>query len=315
MNGYKGEKADTLAKCEVCRIGFKELTIDDYNKLKPYFNNSQYKLSNYKLNSLIVWSNDSYTPYYKEYIDYLLIIGYFLDNRIPKQLLLPISKTKQFTPNELYDIAKQIDCSYYWFVPEDYIKEHVGIESKFEIIEDEYYHDYIYKTKELIELKGKKYSSKRNFIKQFEKQNFKTIFETITSQNIEDVKQFLIKWFNKHSNDDESIIWEKNALELTLNNLELFELKTIVLKIDGIIEAFAIGTYITNNMAVLQYKKANSTIKGLYQYFDKECIKIMFSEYEYINFESDMGISNLKKAKMSYYPCKILKSFKLKSLI
>ena len=64
-------------------------------------------------------------------------------------------------------------------------------------------------------------------------------------------------------------------------------------------------------MATLQYEKAFSSIKGLYQYFDNACAKTLFNGYTYINKESDMGIPGLAKAKKSYLPDRMVHASRL----
>jgi hypothetical protein len=64
-------------------------------------------------------------------------------------------------------------------------------------------------------------------------------------------------------------------------------------------------------MATLQYEKAFGSIKGLYQYFDNACARMLVNGYTYLNKESDMGIPGLTKAKKSYHPLKMVRSVKL----
>lgn len=64
-------------------------------------------------------------------------------------------------------------------------------------------------------------------------------------------------------------------------------------------------------MATLNFEKAFSGIKGLYQYLDNECAKKLFKGFRYINKESDMNLPNLAEAKQSYHPLFRVKSFSL----
>jgi hypothetical protein len=64
-------------------------------------------------------------------------------------------------------------------------------------------------------------------------------------------------------------------------------------------------------MGVLNFEKAFSDIKGLYQYFDRECARRLFPGMAYINKENDMGEPGLQKAKKSYYPDRIVSAYEL----
>jgi hypothetical protein len=62
-------------------------------------------------------------------------------------------------------------------------------------------------------------------------------------------------------------------------------------------------------MGVLHFEKAFSRVKGLYQYFDRECARQLFAESSLINKENDMDIPEIAYTKSSYFPTMRIKSF------
>ena len=76
-----------------------------------------------------------------------------------------------------------------------------------------------------------------------------------------------------------SLACEKDALITTLNNIEQLESKGILVRVDGTVSAFGIGSRLNETTATLNFEKAFSTIKGLYQFLDNECAKRLFSEF------------------------------------
>ena len=96
-----------------------------------------------------------------------------------------------------------------------------------------------------------------------------------------------------------------------LEHMGLLKLKGIILRIDGEVNAFGVAAFPRDDMGSLHFEKADAGIKGLYQYFDRECARRLFHGYTYINKESDMGIPGLAKAKLSYHPAMRVKSYKL----
>jgi signal transduction histidine kinase len=104
---------------------------------------------------------------------------------------------------------------------------------------------------------------------------------------------------------------ENQAAINTIENIDLFELDGILLRIDGEINAFGIASRLTENMGVLHFEKAFASKKGLYQYFDRECARRFFKGCSYINKESDMNVPGLAKAKKSYHPVMTVKSYML----
>ena len=85
----------------------------------------------------------------------------------------------------------------------------------------------------------------------------------------------------------------------------------ILIRIDGAVSAFGIGSRLNRMTATLNFEKAFSEIKGLYQFLDNECAKRLFGEFHYINKESDMNLPNLAESKQSYHPVMRVKSFAL----
>ena len=144
---------------------------EDYPVLKPYFSRQKYQICYYSLSSAIAWSNQEYHPY-KTVIDDAVVIGCeFTHHKENRHLLLPISPTKEFTPEALQKLASELGFENFWFVPEAYIQTYgrERIDSIFRITKLKGYSDYIYLTRDLMNLRGNKYSKKRNLIHQFER--------------------------------------------------------------------------------------------------------------------------------------------------
>ncbi|MFA4915734.1 MAG: phosphatidylglycerol lysyltransferase domain-containing protein [Syntrophales bacterium] len=300
----------------------KPLKPPDYNKLNRFFKGQTYRLSAYSLPSVIVWSNNIYRPCYviRDATDILVGVE-SIKRPENRHLILPISPGKDFSPHDLNNLACQLEFKQFWFIPEDYIEYHgrSKVESYFEVTEQPEYEDYIFLTKDLAQLKGRRYAKKRNLIHQFTTAYLETgrvEIEKISSSNSGDCLDFLEKWCEDYSCDsddeEENLACEKKAAINMLNNVEALEVEGLLVRIDGIISAFGIRIHLTDNMGVLIFEKAFSHIKGLYQFLDRECARQLFTGYKYINKESDMGIAGLAQAKQSYYPIMRLKSYRLK---
>jgi hypothetical protein len=123
---------------------------------------------------------------------------------------------------------------------------------------------------------------------------------------------FLEKWCEQRGCDvdrNESLACEKLAAINALTYLDRLESSGILIRINGDVSAFGICSYLTDDMGVLNFEKAFSDIKGLYQFLDNECAGRLFSRYKYINKESDMNMPNLAQSKNSYNPVMKLKSY------
>jgi len=300
-------------------IKFIQLTPADYPTYLPYFKNQRYCLCAYSLSSIISWTNDEYVPFGAEYDGAFIVAAEFETVKKNRHLLLPISPERMFTPDELVTVADLAGHTEYWFVPEMYV-EHFGkktVGRHFTIKRQAAYDDYVYRVDDLAGLKGNRYSKKRNLINQFQRDYVtpgKVAINPIDRDNAGECLCFLEAWCREHDCDaDEQVdlSCEKQAAINTLNHFDVFDLKGILLRIDGQVNAFGISAPLTRDMATLQYEKAFGSVKGLYQYFDNACARMLFNGFTYLNKESDMGIPGLAKAKKSYHPQRMVRSVKL----
>jgi uncharacterized protein len=300
-------------------MNFKPLALDDFETLKVFFADQPYNLSIYSLSSLIAWSNQVMRNSYTIRDGSLLIAGEAEKHPEEKHLLLPISTHGHHSPSDLYDLVRTCGFDRYSFVPGDFIEALNGAELSTLFITKEQieFEDYVYLTDDLIRLKGNKFSKKRNLINQFTREYLRhgrISVESIRSQDVQECLEFLDLWCEQHEcevEQESNLACEKNALTITLNNLDRFESKGILIRVDGAISAFGIGSRLNDSTGVLNFEKAFSSIKGLYQFLDNECAKRLFSEFRYVNKESDLNLPNLAESKLSYNPVFRVKSFTL----
>ena len=102
---------------------------------------------------------------------------------------------------------------------------------------------------------------------------------------------------------------EEEAMRDVFENIEAVGYSAGAIRIDGKIEALAVGGQLGGNTITEHVEKANVNYRGLYQAINNEFCKHVASRAKYINREEDMGIPNLRKAKLSYRPCKLLEKY------
>lgn len=316
-------------------MNFKPVAIDDYGILKPFFTGHPYSLCVYSPASLIAWSFRSFKAYYAIEEGKLFIAGEMEEGDILLQgvppnstmphrvtnrhLILPLAQGRLFSPAELHRHAERFGFERYWRVPADYIErlDHSELEALFDLEEQMGYEDYIYLTEDLIHLKGNKYSKKRNLINQFTREYLRkdrVEVEEILAKDVTECLQFLEIWCDQHDCDadpESDLACEKNAVITALENMERLEWKGLLIRVDGRVSAFGIGARLNETTATLNFEKADSEIKGLYQFLDNECAKRLFRRFRYLNKESDMNLPNLAESKQSYNPVLRIKSYAL----
>jgi uncharacterized protein len=298
---------------------FKELSPEVHGVLKKFFETFEYSLSYYSLAELVTWNKCAYNNFYFVKDKHLFISEYRMDFPNERYLLLPLPANEEVTPEFLHKEIEISGCPEYRFIPEEYVVKHANeLVCFFDIEEQPQYQDYIYLQSDLEKLLGRKYASKRNLIRQFERDYVKrknVSVDEISLQNINAVKDFLDKWFEqnsyKYTENMDSFECERKALNKTLDNFKTIECRGLVIKIDDSVVGLGIGTKLNPDMGILNVEKAFEDIKGLYQFLDNQCAKKLFFDCKYINKEGDIGDAGLAKSKQSYYPAKRTKSFKL----
>lgn len=301
-------------------MNLKEIDIEDYRTLKPFFFNQAHRLSVYSLLSIIVWSGQQYRSCYAVVDDAVIIGNESTTDPRDRYLVLPVGAEPDIAPDTLYSLATELGYPEYWFVPGDYFVKHQrkAVEKRFHIVEQAGYEDYIYLTEDLSTLKGNRFTQKRNHINWFNdnciKQGLVSV-EAVTGKNSGECLSFLDKWCEDHNGcrgvENDSLACEKRALVAALKHIEELEGAGLLVRINGAVSALGVASRLNAATGVLNFEKAFSHIRGLYQFLDRECARVLFRDYKYINKESDMGIPELARSKRSYNPVEGLKSFKL----
>jgi hypothetical protein len=162
--------------------------------------------------------------------------------------------------------------------------------------------DYVYRVKDLAELKGRHFAKKRNRIKRC--LNSHTCeYIPITSELIAECETMQESWCdNRDCGRNPGLCNEANAIAEIFAHFNEFELLGGAVRVDGIIQAYAIAEALHPGTAVWHFEKAMADIPGLGQLINQWFSKYGLFDFEYVNREQDMGIQGLRQAKKSYYP-------------
>lgn len=189
------------------------------------------------------------------------------------------------------------------FIPEIY---KTLLENRYNFKEERDSFDYIYLQKDLAELKGRKYASKKNKINRFQK-TYEYTYEKISENNIKDVIEFQENWVKKR--EEQIVISENKGIIEILLNYHRFNLRGGLIRVCGRVIAYAFGEKLDDDMAVIHIEKADVEYIGVYQMINMLLAKEEFSDVLRINREDDFGSLGLREAKMSYMPNELLKKY------
>ena len=181
--------------------------------------------------------------------------------------------------------------------------------------------DYIYKTDDLIELKGDPYKTKRNEINKFKKAYENHRVEIL---DIDKHKDAIMQLFNKWVKDRtaympkeeveiflDGIYFERFAIKRLLNDYSKLNVIGMVIYIEDELKGFTVGEKINETTSSVIIEKTDFEVLGCAQFIFREFTKLLKEKFnsEYVNVGDDMGFENLKKVKMSYRPDKLIPKY------
>lgn len=165
--------------------------------------------------------------------------------------------------------------------------------------------DYLYSAEKLSSLAGKKLHSKRNFINRFTAEHEWHSVE-MTTENSSLWADMVGEWIAGRDEESyESAFDEARAMRIAMSYFTELKLDGLYLYIGDRPCAFAVGERICEDTYIVHFEKADASIAGTYPMINREFVRMIkekYPEVEYINREDDMGLENLRKAKLSYYP-------------
>lgn len=180
--------------------------------------------------------------------------------------------------------------------------------------------DYLYRTSDLIELRGNNYKSKRGEINQFLRHYPHATIETLhPARHGDGIRELLHHWLRARLQHAEgkalgeliaSTELERQGIERALRYYEPLKLSGLCLVIDGRIEGFTFGERVNPRVASILIEKTNFAVDGAAQFLFREFCKT-FSDCDYINVGDDLGLENMRRVKMSYRPVMFGEKFTL----
>ncbi len=212
-------------------------------------------------------------------------------------------------PLSMAAVMTQLDSSVIGAVRQSAVSVANLDHTHFTVTTDRANSDYVYLVKDLAELAGRNYSGKRNRVKQC-RRDYSCVFETITNANLDECRDLLERWCDlRHCELDHGLNGEGQALQETMRNFLDFGLLGGLVRVDGTVEAFAIGERLNQDTAVCHFEKALPAIQGLGQLINQWFTVHCLGDFTYINREQDLGIPGLRQAKESYHPHHLVDKF------
>lgn len=287
-------------------IEFKPIELEDKNIIDKYLCTEQNMGCEMAFGSLYIWRK-AYNMRYAVLEDCLVL--WSKDGENPAGLRFPVGRGDRLK-------AAQIACDYMEEIGErpqfygvtrdvaDFISENTD---NYEISDMSKYSDYVYESKSLINLSGKKLHAKKNHLNKFKK-TYNYEYLPIKQKDCDAVISAYDRWA---SLDDKYLEAEYSSISDVIKNIDFLGVKGAMIKVDGEIAAFTLGERLNDNTAVIHVEKADVSYDGAYAAINQMFVENEWSKYKYINREDDCGLEGLKKAKLSYRPAFMVEKYKV----
>jgi len=279
---------------------FRPIELEDRALLVGYLETAQPQISEYTFTNLYVWRKSDRTLLSRRGDVLLVKVLKCPDER---EVLLPPLGSKELpeTVAELVrDMSKEEKLPPIYGVSKDQAGALAKIDFSAKLDRDN--SDYVYLAKDLIELPGTKFHSKRQAVKRCLSEH-KCEYVPITADIVELCLQLQEEWCNLvNCNESRGLREEDQAIKEAFLHYDRLNAFGAAVSVDGGIEAFTVGEKLSNDTAVIHFEKANPKIRGLYQLINQWFCKNALAGYKYVNREQDLGEPGIRRAKEGYHP-------------
>lgn len=293
---------------------FKPIALEDRDLIQNKLWEYQPETSELSFSNLFIW-RVHYGFQWSTYKEWLLIIGDNVENGI--QALPPIG------PPSRVDVARML---LEWIMKEKgiagphidradsrLISELAGSPG-FDIEPARDHFDYVYSTRDLIELAGKNYRAKRNHLN-YLLRTLKPVYEPMNESHLEACVELSRSWCQtRMCEEDLSLEGEGDATREALNHFTELRLDGAVVRVNGRVEAFTLGELLNRDTAVVHIEKANTEVRGLYALINQQFCEKRWKGTPAVNREQDLGEPGLRKAKLSYNPDRMIEKYLVRLL-
>jgi hypothetical protein len=188
---------------------------------------------------------------------------------------------------------------------------------RYEAMEDRDNFDYIYNILELKEMEGKKFSKKRNQVN-----SFLSIYPNIETKELdlnepntqEKIFTLCQEWMEKKKIESDELFesHEGVVLKKLLMANKLLELIGIGIFAQEKLIGFFIEELTDSEYVVAHSSKIDNSFIGVNSYLMKKNAEMLFNKGKSLfNYEQDLGLENLRDAKMRFRPYGFLKQYHL----
>jgi hypothetical protein len=277
---------------------FRNIEFKDREIMEGFFSKYDKVYSIYNFANLFMWSRH-HQYRWTIYMDRLLIYTEY-----DEMAAMPLGEA--LSVPELLQLSDELKSQgrngNFCFTPPEFIEKNKDLNDYFIIQPDENNADYVYTTRKLFDLSGRKLQKKKNLLSQFQRNNPNYVCQKLVPEHYGECIDLTEKWCQDKTCDIVAFAYETEALRAGCKHYRELGLEGIIILIEGKVTAFAVLNRQNSNTALIHFEKYDREIKGAGQAINRETAKYLLDRFEYINREQDLGIEGLRQAKQSYQP-------------
>lgn len=168
--------------------------------------------------------------------------------------------------------------------------------------------DYVYPSCQFVRYQGSVLHKKRNLVKQLHSTHLVTA-EPYTLASLDEALNVLAHWM--HAKGKSAGEADDTACQEALRLAPLLRLEGFVYRVDNAVVGFLLAEELQPGVCVVRFAKALDRFKGIYQYMFQYLCQTR-PEIQWLNFEQDLGIANLRQTKLSYQPAWLLPKYRVR---
>ena len=176
-------------------------------------------------------------------------------------------------------------------------------------------HDYILSVEQLMEMRANLYRGKRNLLNRFNRFYADvTTVRLIDLQSPAEVAEIIALntyWREMTPQPKEETQTEFDAIKRSIEAAKALDIKALGVYVGNKLVAYVIFNILPNDGIMLHFEKSDHEFIGVTEFLNSQLAVHIHGTYgtTWINFQQDLGIENLRRAKESYKPVSMLKKY------
>ena len=123
--------------------------------------------------------------------------------------------------------------------------------------------DFIFRVSDLVELKGKKYKSRRHIINKFSEEHPNHTFRPYKESDFEDVMRIRERWISDRFGANKKKVWDYYIFQEMMKLIKELGLRVFVMEVDGKIEGFITIAKLGKDCSMVINENTNLEYQGM----------------------------------------------------